>query len=157
MLKLKAEPLTAEAFAPFGQVLALPDKPGRSDYTPFLQNKRPDVKTCFRTSLTEPVSLPLTTQVMEKHAFSSQAFMPVDAGRYLIMVTLAKSDGSPDMSALKAFIAAPHQGINYNANTWHHPMTVLDKPSIFATVMYADGGPDDEEWADLEEAVEIRG
>ena len=154
-MELIAEPLTEEKFAPFGHVLKLPENAGRMDYSGFLQNKRDDVPVCFRTSLTEPSSLPLKTEVMERHQYSSQAFLPVDSGRYLIMVAPHASGGGPEMSELRAFIANPDQGVSYNADTWHHPMTVLDKPSIFVTVMFADGGPDDEDWFDLPESVTI--
>lgn len=154
-MNLIAEPLTEEDFAPFGHILKMPESAGRMDYTGFLQNHRDHVPVCFRTSLTEPSSLPLKTTVMERHQHSSQAFVPVDSGRYLIMVAPHAPDGGPDMSGLRAFIANSNQGVSYNADTWHHPMTVLDKPSIFVTVMFADGGPGDEDWYDLPEPVTI--
>jgi len=150
------EPISTEAFAPFGRVLFRPTGEGRSDYTDTLMNLRPGAEPCFRTSLTLPVELPLTTGVMERHEFSSQAFLPVSVGRYLVMVAPHGADGRPDAGGLRLFIVPGDLGVSYDANVWHHPMTVLDQPAIFATVMFNDGGDGDEEFVDLAEPVEIQ-
>src|SRR3546814_14606114 len=86
-MRLVAEPITEAAFAPFGQILTLPTAAGRTDYSAFADNRRPGrAGLCFRTSLTEPTVLPLRTRVMERHAFSTQAFLPVDVARYLVKI-----------------------------------------------------------------------
>lgn len=157
MRQVVAEPLTAEAFAPFGQVLTLPDAPGRVDYSSYLENRRPGARVCFRTSMADAAALPLTARVMERHALSSQSFLPIDVARYLVLAAPAAGPDAPDTAALRAFIAGPRQGINYRAGTWHHPMTALDRPAVFATVMWVDGGPQDEEFVDLPAPVEIVG
>jgi ureidoglycolate lyase len=157
MRSLTPQPLTAEAFAPFGHVLTLPAAPGRMDYSSTPQNLRgAAAELCFRTSLTPPSDLPLVTRTMERHAFSSQAFLPVDVARYLILVAPHGADGLPDPARLTLFLAEGDQGISYNADVWHHPMTVLDRPAVFATVMFLDGTHGDEEFVDLAEAVELR-
>lgn len=153
---LNPTPLTAEAFAPFGHVLSLPQEPGRVDYSAFNQNLRgAAAEVCFRTSLTPPSTMPLTTRTMERHEFSSQAFLPVDVSRYLVLVAPHGEDGLPDPEHLILFMAKGDQGISYNANVWHHPMTVLDRPAVFATVMFLDGGAKDEEFVDLPEEVTL--
>lgn len=150
MKHLTPEPLSADAFAPFGHVLTLPAGPGRVDYSPFNQNLRgAAAEVCFRTSLTPPTDLPLTTRTMERHEFSSQAFLPVEVARYLVLVAPHDTDGRPDPNGLRLFLAAGDQGICYAANVWHHPMTVLDRPATFATVMFLDGSHRDEEFVDL--------
>ena len=149
-------PLTAEAFAPFGHVLALPTGAGRVDYSSYSQNLRgSDAGLCFRTSMTMPSPMPLVTRTMERHEFSSQAFLPVDVARYLVLVAPHGADGRPDPEQLILFLAKGDQGISYNANVWHHPMTVLDRPAIFATVMFLDGGDKDEEFVDLPHDVTL--
>ncbi len=155
-MKLTPEPLTSEAFAGFGHVLDLPTEPGRADYSAFNDNRRGSAaRVCFRTSLTPPSDLPLVTQTMERHAFSSQAFLPVDVSRYLVLVAPHGSDGQPDPSGLRLFLATGDQGITYGADVWHHPMTALDRPAIFATVMFLDGSTDDEEFVDLPDPVTL--
>lgn len=149
-MHLTAEPLTEAAFAPFGQTLSLPAAPGRVDYSAFAENLRPGRATlCFRTSLTAPSILPLRTRVMERHAFSSQAFLPVDVARYVVMVAPDGADGGPDLAGARLFLVDGRTGINYRAGVWHHPMTVLDRDAVFATVMFNDGGDRDEDWTDL--------
>lgn len=156
MSALTPIPLTAEAFAPYGHVLKLPTGPGRMDYSASAQNLRgPAARLCFRTSLTPPSAVPLTTRTMERHEFSSQAFLPVDVARYLVLVAPHGSDGLPDPENLVLFLAKGDQGVSYNANVWHHPMTVLDRPAIFATVMFLDGGEKDEEFVDLPHDVTL--
>jgi len=156
MTLLTATPLTADAFAPFGHVLDLPAAPGRVDYSSFNENRRgPAAAVCFRTSLTPVSTLPLTTRTMERHEFSTQAFLPVDVARYLVLVAPHGADGLPDPAGLRLFLASGEQGICYGADVWHHPMTVLDRPAVFATVMFLDGGPKDEEFVDLPEPVTL--
>ncbi len=155
-LTLTPEPITAEAFAPFGKLLIRPSAAGRMDYSDSLMNLRSDATPCFRTSLTEPIALPLKTRTMERHEFSSQAFLQVDVGRYLVMVAPHDTDGGPDVDKLRLFEVDGGTGISYDANVWHHPMTVLDKRATFATVMFLDGGAGDEQFVELPVEVEIR-
>ncbi|MDF1791399.1 MAG: ureidoglycolate lyase [Thalassobaculaceae bacterium] len=156
MTVLTPIPLTADAFAPFGHVLSLPTGPGRVDYSSFSQNLRGSAaEVCFRTGMTQPSAVPLVTRTMERHEFSSQAFLPVDVARYLVLVAPHGADGLPDPEQLTLFLAKGDQGISYNANVWHHPMTVLDRPAIFATVMFLDGGDKDEEFVDLPHEVSV--
>lgn len=155
-MKLVAEPITEAAFAPYGQILARPNAAGRADYSAHAENLRPDhAQLCFRTSLTEPTALPLKTKVMERHAFSSQSFLPVDVSRYVVMVAPNGDDGGPDLARAKLFLVDGTTGINYRAGVWHHPMTVLDRNAVFATVMFNDGGDRDEDWTDLPVEVEL--
>lgn len=155
-MRLVAEPMSGPAFAPFGDILELPAAAGRVDYSAFARNLRPGrAGLCFRTSLTEPTALPLRTRVMERHAFSSQAFLPVDVSRYVVMVAPDAADGTPDLAAARLFLVDGRTGINYRPGVWHHPMTVLDRDAVFATVMFNDGGDRDEDWADLPVEVEL--
>lgn len=155
-MRLVAAPITEAAFAPFGQILTLPAAAGRVDYSAFAENLRPGrAALCFRTSLTEPAALPLRTRVMERHAFSSQAFLPVDVARYVVMVAPDAADGGPDLDRARLFLVDGNTGINYRAAVWHHPMTVLDRNAVFATVMFNDGGDRDEDWTDLPVEIEL--
>ena len=47
---------------------------------------------------------------------------------------------------MKAFVATGRQGVTYRPDTWHHGLTVLDRPGRFAVFMWRDGGPGDEEF-----------
>ena len=154
-MKIVLEPLTQERFEPFGQVLDLPANPGRADYSKHLENRRAEARVCFRTSMTAASTLPIKTTTMERHAHSSQAFVPVEGGQYVVMVAPNGPDGGPDMTAARAFLAESDQGINYKASVWHHPMTVLERAATFTTVMWLADDGEDEEFFALEREVEI--
>ena len=58
--------------------------------------------------------------------------------------------GGPDTSGVRAFIATGKQGVTYKPNTWHHGLTVLDKPGRFAVFMWRTGTGGDEEFVPVE-------
>lgn len=146
-MELIPQPLTKEAFAPFGDVIDVPEVPGRTYYNDSLGNLRPDAQANLSLSLkAETPDRPLRSDYMERHEFSSQTFVPLDVERWLIVVAPHASAGGPDVAGMKAFIATGRQGVTYRPNTWHHGLTVLDRPGRFAVFMWLDGGKGDEEF-----------
>jgi ureidoglycolate lyase len=140
-------PLTREAFAPFGDVIDVPTAAGRIYYEEALGNLRPNARPSLSMTFRLPTpDRPLKSEIMERHEFSSQSFVPVDVGRWLVVVAPHAQGGGPDMAGLKAFIATGTQGVTYKANTWHHGLTTLDRPGRFAIFMFRDGGATDEEF-----------
>jgi ureidoglycolate lyase len=154
---LTAAPLTAAAFAPYGDVFEAPAAGERLERGETLRNLR-DAKAspCLLLAKLAPASLPLRASLMERHRYSSQTFVPMAGGRYLVIVAPHAADGGPDMAAARAFIAAPGQGITYKPDTWHHGMTVLDRDATFAVFMWNDGSDADTEFLTLPEAVTVR-
>ena len=104
-LRLTPEPLTAEAFAAYGQVLEMPAAAGRQDFAARLTNSRVNAKPNLALIRVEPTALPLSIDTIECHPASSQAFVPLDGGRYLLVVMSQKPDGSPDPAHARAFPA----------------------------------------------------
>ena len=150
-MELIPQPLTKEAFASFGDVIDVPEAPGRTYYNDALGNLRPDAQANLSLSLkAETPDRPLRSDYMERHEFSSQTFVPLDVERWLIVVAPHAKAGGPDLAGVKAFIANGKQGVTYRANTWHHGLTVLDKPGRFAVFMWRDGGKSDEEFVPVE-------
>ncbi len=148
-LDIRARPLTAEAFAPFGQVLAPPLEPGRQYFDEALASARPLARPSLSLSSRLPVPLPVRVAMLERHRFSSQTFVPLDVSRWLIVVASHAAGGGPDCGRARAFVADPGQGVTYAMDTWHHGSTVLDRPARFAVFMWRDGTPDDEEFVDV--------
>jgi len=144
--RLTTEPLTAEAFAPFGEVLAAPETPGRRTIERALANHRADAHPSLSFSRKLPASLPIASTTMERHRYSSQSFIPMRAGRWLVLVAPHGDDDMPDMARARAFLAAPDQGVTYGADVWHHPSTVFDQVADFAILMWQDGGATDDEF-----------
>lgn len=155
-MELIATPLTAAAFAPFGEVLAAPADPGRTYFPDGLGNGRPSAGLALSLSKHAPVALPLRSAVLERHAFSSQTFLPLSVSRYLVIVAPPAPDGGPDAAQARAFVAGPGQGITYRTGTWHHGMTVLDRAAEFAVVMWRDFTAADEEFVTLPHELVIR-
>jgi ureidoglycolate lyase len=145
-----AAPLTAEAFAPFGHVLTPPADAGRSYYGDLIQNRRPEARLDLSFATVQPDSLPLKLRLFERHAYSSQAFIPLDVARYLVTVCPDNGRGQPAPSQAVSFIANAAQTVIYAPGTWHHPMVTLDRPGRFAVVMWAMGDAGDEELVPLD-------
>ena len=149
-MELIPQPLTREVFAPFGDVIDVPEAPGRTYYNDALGNLRPDAQANLSLSLkAETPDRPLRSDYMERHEFSSQTFVPLDVERWLIVVAPHASAGGPDVAGMKAFIATGRQGVTYRPNTWHHGLTVLDRPGRFAVFMWLNGGKGDEEFVSV--------
>lgn len=144
---LKPEPLTAAAFAPYGDVIecaqAAEERLINYGHTTrfhdlaaldLTANGGAPLINVFRST---PLALPIPIKVMERHPLSSQAFYPLSNHPYLVVVT---PPGDFDESALKAFIAAPNQGVNYRKGTWHHYSLALEAVSDFLVIDR--GGPE---------------
>ena len=148
---VRLEPLTQERFQSFGDVLTPPAAAGRAYFDRSLANHRPTVDASLSLSRVDAArTLPIEATQMERHPKSSQSFVPLGPVRFLVVVAPHGADGKPDVAKVRAFLAEGGQGVTYGADVWHHPMTVLDAPAGFAVFMWRDGGPEDEEFVDVE-------
>jgi len=154
-VKIVVRPMDVEAFAPFGQVLESPGGTNRLNHAAAAANLRDDAKINVCVVRADPAALPLKVTDMERHAFSSQAFFPLSAEKYLVMVAPAADENAPDVTRLQAFSVAGHQGINYNAGTWHHPLATIGKAGEFAVLMWEDGGARDTDWSKVTQDVTV--
>ncbi len=146
---LEAEPLSAAAFAPFGDVIEVAGRAPRlinegtceryDDLAPVDVSGRP-VISIFKA---EPRPLPFTVRVLERHPLSSQAFYPLDATPFLVIV--AKDGAGPWPTRLRAFRAAGDQGVSYRRNTWHHALLAIGRTSRFLVVDRGGAGENCEE------------
>lgn len=149
--RLALEPISPAAFAPFGAVLAdredVPGRPAnfgtavRRDRVLDLVTHRPDAALDVATFACAPRSLPLEIALVEKHPASTQLFVPMHAGRYVVVV--APGEGAPRMSEARAFLVEGPVGVAYAPGTWHYPMLVLDAPLLFACFVWEDGSAGD--------------
>jgi ureidoglycolate lyase len=140
MSTILIEPLTPEAFAPFGQVIQMdgarhyPINNGMTERYHDLAkvelggvHPRPLI-SIFRG---QPYELPLTLKLVERHPLGSQAFYPLGDLPFLVIVA-ADASGVPDIP--RAFITEPGQGVNIAMNTWHGVLTPLHQVSDFLVV-----------------------
>ena len=146
------EPLTAQAFAPFGQVIQtegaqhFPINNGKTERFHDLaqvQLAGPNSRPIISIARGQPYSLPLTLAMVERHPFGSQAFHPLSNRPFLVIVA-PDEKGTPGRP--RAFLTAPGQGINYAINTWHGVLTPLGEPADFLLVDRTGDGPNLEEY-----------
>ncbi len=156
MTRLKIEPIDAAAFLPFGQLLQPRGRgQGRQELLQELQNSRASARARLAMATVEPKTLPLTAVQMERHVHSSQAFIPIDCASYLVVVAPHGPDDMPDLGKLRAFRAPGDTAINYRADTWHHPLSPLERTGRFAILTFVDGTAGDEQFVDLPHDVVI--
>ena len=134
MRQIALEPLTAEAFAPFGEVLE-----ATGDYrlinaglcqrhhdraTIDVGDARPGI-SIFKAELR---TLPYQFDLIERHPEGSQAFLPMTEHPFLVIVS-ENPEATP-----RAFLTNGAQGINLFRGTWHGVLTPLHAPGLFAVV-----------------------
>ncbi|MFG1289498.1 ureidoglycolate lyase [Xanthobacter versatilis] len=148
---LRARPLTAESFAPFGDVLRVPQEVGtRTYFDGALASLKPQTSASLSLILAAPSpARPVPVTIIERHRFTSQSFVPMAPTPWLVVAAPDAADGSPDLAAAVAFLPGPGQGITLKSGVWHAPLTVLEAPAPFAIFMWRDFGPDDEDFADI--------
>jgi ureidoglycolate lyase len=144
---IKAEPLTAAAFAPFGEVIETAGHASRlinagtcerfDDLAPVdvLANGGRPLISIFKAT---PRPLPFAVTGLERHPLSSQAFYPLDRLPFLVVV--ADSVRAPWASRIRVFRASGHQGVSYRRNTWHHSLLAIGQTCHFLVVDR--GGPE---------------
>ncbi|MCJ8340752.1 MAG: ureidoglycolate lyase [Pseudomonadales bacterium] len=152
MTILKPQPLTKAAFAAYGDVIETADR----DY--FLINndstqryhKLASVQlsaasdqaiiSIFRARSHQ---MPLPIKMMERHPRGSQAFIPLNANEFLIVV--APAGEPPEADQLQAFITDGTQGINYHTGVWHHPiLSLIDNDEFLVVDRQGEGDNCDE-------------
>jgi ureidoglycolate lyase len=155
-MRLRIEPIVSEAFAPFGQILAPRSvNEGRQDLIQELQNGRVAARPRLSLLTLQATALPLTVIEMERHVHSSQAFIPLDCASYLVLVAPQRADELPDTSQIRAFRVPGDTGINYKADTWHYPLSPLERIARFATLTFVEGTAGDEQFVPLPHSVVI--
>ncbi|MFC3181227.1 ureidoglycolate lyase [Cypionkella sinensis] len=139
MPEIHPEPLTATAFAPFGDVL---DATGdfrlinegmcqrhhdraRLDFAPEVS---PDNRAGLSIFNAIPRALPYTFDLIERHPEGSQAFIPMSQHPFLVIVARGPQD-TP-----RAFLTNGAQAINLHRGIWHGVLTPLQAPGLFAVV-----------------------
>lgn len=153
-LNLRSIEMDAGRFAHFGQVFACPPL-GETDRHVIdeLQNLRSTARPRLSFITVAPTKLPLEATMLERHIYSSQAFVPLDCAGYLVAVAPKRPNGLPDIEALTLFRVPHDVAINYRPDIWHHPITVLDRAARFQVLTFIDGTSDDQEIVKLPPGV----
>jgi len=137
---LLTAPLTRAAFAPFGQVIETagahhyPINAGNCERyhdlaTIELGGDRP--RSLISLLHSRGFELPLEVKLVERHPLGSQAFYPLSANPFLVVVAPDEA-GTPGTPL--AFITAPGQGVNIAMNVWHGVLTPIGPEADFLCV-----------------------
>ncbi len=132
---LRPEPLSAESFAPFGEAIyesagsaaTLEINDGfvtRHHALAAVDCDGPAVVSIFAAR-----RRPLSVNMLERHPYGSQAFVPLGGGEWLVVVA-----PEPVPEACRAFRCGSGQGVSYRRGVWHHPLLILDARQSFLVV-----------------------
>ena len=141
------EPLTAQAFKNFGDVIEAIESDGFSINQGYtwrhhklatvgMDNPKDDAIISIFSSKRRP--LPMAINMMERHPLGSQAFMPLTDTPFLVVV--AEAGPEPKLAGLRAFVSNGKQGVNYSTGVWHHPLLILALEQNFLVVDRAGKG-----------------
>ena len=149
-MKIIIEPMSADAFAPFGDLLeakGTPDKiinqglcgrfhdRARMDFS--------DGRAGISIFHAEKRDLPLKLDLVERHPDGSQAFVPMSHQPFLVVVA-EDQNGTPQN--IRAFLTEAGQAINIHRGVWHGVLTPLYDPGLFAVIDRIGEGPNLEEY-----------
>jgi ureidoglycolate lyase len=101
-----------------------------------------------------PWPTPIRVTQMERHPLSSQAFIPLGATPFVVIV--AAPGPEPSAQDLRAFTTNGKQGVNFKRGTWHHPLLASAPNSQF--IVIDRGGPGENcDWVHYKEHEIILG
>ncbi|MGY6409856.1 MAG: ureidoglycolate lyase [Alkalilacustris sp.] len=136
--EIVARPLTAGAFAGFGDVLEAEGPHDRLINEGRCARFHDRARLAFvegRAGISvfraEGCALPWEVGLLERHPLGSQAFLPLSSEPFLVVVA-PDEGGVPGRPV--AFVTRPGQGVNYHRGVWHGVLTPLGGPGLFAVV-----------------------
>ncbi len=113
---IKAQPLTAEAFAPYGRVVAAEREPLQME-----EGK-------FTARLMTVKKVPERIDHINMHTDHSQMFVPLAGDRLVVIVAPpAEPAEGFDPSTIAAFVTDGRQTFIFHPGTWHIEPRALDK------------------------------
>lgn len=141
VVRLKAQPMTRESFAPFGVLI----------------DSRGSVEIDLGTgtpSLTGATSewRPLRFDFMARHLRTMQVFSPLATSQAVIAVAPPSDDAAPDVGKITAFLVDGKLPYAYHKGTWHTPPYPVKEWASFLVVDRSGTLDDDWELVDLRTA-----
>jgi len=154
------EPLTREAFAPFGDIIDITDDPtviinrGMCARYSDLANIDTDSDGRLGISLfdAKAYKLPFKLEMVERHPLGSQAFLPTVEKPFIVIV--AQDDAGVPQKP-RAFMTSPGQGVNYHRGAWHGVLTPLVPSRFFVVDRIGEGNNLEEYWFDTPYTVRL--
>jgi ureidoglycolate lyase len=155
---VRLQSLTAQGFAPYGQVLQL-DAAGqrainqgtssRLNLLAALDLHGANGQAVLAVFHAQAQSPRTPCQMLERHNWGSQSFVPLLGARCRLWV--ATGDATPDLNTLACFEVSGQQGFTLNKGVWHHPLMALEASSFL--VIEREGPQEDCEVFTLHQAI----
>ncbi len=158
-IPLKSTPLTAAAFAPYGDVIeprATPDVMINQGFC----GRHHDLAQLDFAGGRAGISLfdakarspPHVVDMVERHPLGSQAFVPITQVPFLVVVA---SDDNGTPTDLRAFVTQPGQSINLHRGVWHGVLVPINSPGQYVVVdRIGEGDNLQEFWFETQYVVE---
>lgn len=159
MRTLRIEPLTKQAFAPFGDVIETDDSAHfminsgstqRFHKLATVETAAPEDQAIISIFRASALPMPMTIRMLERHPLGSQAFIPLLGNAFVIVV--APISATPDSNSVRAFQSNGRQGVNYHRGIWHHPVLALAAQDDFLVVDRSGPGNNCDEYTFNEDA-----
>lgn len=158
-LVLKPIDLTSESFKDYGKVISVENTNSIIINDGFAQKhynlcdmdatEKNGVST-LHIYIAKKREFPLVINMLEKHPYFSQTFMPRGNKSFLVVVALG--DKKPDLSTLKVFKTNGNQGVFYKRGIWHFPLISIEDNEQFIVIDRNDLGKKENK---LEDCIEI--
>lgn len=150
---LIARPLSADAFAPWGDVIEVNGAPDKLINQGMCGRHHDKARLDFgdgRAGISlfdaKARNFPYVVDMVERHPDGSQAFIPVSGVPMLVIVA---DDVLGKPANLRAFVSQPGQSINLHRGVWHGVLAPLGRPGQFIVVDRIGDGPNlEEHWFD---------
>ena len=144
VIRLKVQPMTREAFAPFGVLI---DSRGSVEID--LCEGRPSLTG----ATAEP--RPMKFDFMARHRRTMQVFSPLAQSQSVIAVAPPSAGDAPEIEKVAAFLVDGRLPYAYHKGTWHTPPFPLKEWASYLVVDRSGTLDDDWELVDLRVAREV--
>ena len=141
--RLRVEPMTAKAFAPYGELIEARQRPADARrFTPI------DFQIEGRTTVDviwQPIE-GLRFRLLERHFAVTQAFIPIEGAPAVVAVAPPTDPDDPEAiprpEELRAFLIDPGKGYCYRTGTWHSlDRYLLAPPGASFVILNVDPNP----------------
>lgn len=156
---IEPAPLSSAAFAPYGDVIEMDGNPDKfinngtcGRYHDRARLDFPSGRAGMSLLDAQAPEFPLTIAMLERHPEGSQAFVPMNRIRFLVVVA-DDEDGTPVHP--KAFITQAGQSVNIHRGVWHGVLMPIKADGLFVVIDRIGEGPNlNEHWFNVPFVVE---
>jgi len=152
MKKIKVEKLTAEAFAPFGEVITTEGREFAGEegmYRWYEKQASVEGAQTVSINLLTAIEREFVCQRFEMHTDTTETLLPLTGG----MIVAGIPEGDVSVDRLRAFYVPVGMRVCWKARAWHYAPYPIGGDATCAIIFRHGTGGDDMHFADLPEQV----